>query len=109
MLITMYKAAQVVGLTNEAIRKKQNQLPKPGYFVEVIHRGKHTNRVDDQHPEWKAYVKNREMEKTLKGETIEGKEKKLFLSVYTVLNESMDIEKESLMELLNKIEKVYRG
>lgn len=105
MLITMYAAAKSLDLSSEAIRKKQNIVPRPGYFVDIAG----GVRIDDDHPEWKSYVDNVKLRNRINGATFEAKEKKLFTAVYNVIRNSFDIDQDKLMEILNKIESEYEA
>ena len=105
MLITIYRAAKILDLSHEAIRKKQNNIPRPGYFVDVAG----GVRIDDDHPEWKSYVENVKLRNKINGATFEAKEKKLFTAVYSVLNSRLDLTEDELMDILDEIESKYEA
>ena len=62
MLITQYKAAKTAQVTRQTIHEQSRKLPRPGYFIDT---GK-VLMVDDQHPEWQMYIKNRKLSGRIK-------------------------------------------
>jgi hypothetical protein len=110
MIITQYAAAIQADVTPAAIYKQKKKNPIPGFFVETKDKGW---MVDDQHPEWKRYLANLEDARNptdlsiYAKKELERRENILFSAVYSVLSSELEIDVESLRELLNKIEKKY--
>lgn len=55
MILTQYEARDKYGMSITALQKKAKKLPRPRYFIDVVDGAP---RIDDQHPEWTAYVRH---------------------------------------------------
>lgn len=112
MLITPYEAATQANVHKQTIYDQIARKPATAYFV-------HSNDkvyVDDGNPLWKAYcdkIKLKRKKGILQGKArpvdpVEHYEK-MAVAVATVLNRELDVTRERLIEILNKIDKEYGG
>jgi hypothetical protein len=103
MLINRNQAAKQAGVTRQAIYKKFNEVPRAAFFVEL----KEGWRVDDDHLEWKRYVRNIELRNAIPKEKKDEFEK-LLLAVYETIKEAYKPTDTELRDLLVAIDKRYK-
>lgn len=104
MLISQYKAAQISGVSKQAINLQSQKIPPPNYFVET----KTGFRVDGDHPEFKMYC-DRTKERKKYTEQDEVKFNRLLLAVVDGVRETFNPSGKKLNELLDLIDKKYKA
>jgi len=107
MLISQYNAAQIAGVTRQAINLQCRSLPMPGYFIET----KKGYLVDEDHPEFLEYCRKIEEKKKRKrfknGD--EARFNRLLQAVVDTIREAFELDDDKLNAILDKIDKKYQA